>query len=319
MDELKPPIFLVGNVRSGTSMTRDFFGMHPEVCTWNEPRTVWCYADPARKHDRFTAEDARPRVIKYIRHRFLKYQRAHGNLRVMEKTPANVLRIPYIRAIFPEAKLVYIIREPLANISSSELKWRPAINLKHLWDRVKETPKTQLHHYGGRVFVDHFRKRVLKQQHVSIWGVRYPGVYEDLKKMSIEEVIAKQWSEASRIANEDLDRLDPGLVYRVRYEDLVTNPVPIFTEILEHFDLEMTPELQRALEEKVDPNRRNKWRRFKPEVIKRVLPIIESEMKRHGYEPPADLDELAARADANGEVDAPPAETGEPVAPRTAG
>ena len=110
-EELKPPILLIGNVRSGTSMMARLFDAHPEVTGWPEPRTVWTYADPARPHDRFDADDATPRVRRWIRRRFLAYQRRHGGLRVMEKTPSNVLRIPYVHAIFPESKLLYLIRE----------------------------------------------------------------------------------------------------------------------------------------------------------------------------------------------------------------
>lgn len=300
MTNLKPPIFLIGNVRSGTSMTHSFFGQHPEICTWNEPRTVWCYADPRRRHDRFTADDATPRVRRYVRNRFLKFQQHHGDLRVMEKTPANVLRIPYVRAIFPESKILYIIREPLANISSAELKWREPINPRHLWHRILETPKSQLHYYAWRVLVDHYRTRVLRRKHVSVWGVRYPGINQDINEMTIEEVIAKQWSEASRIAEADLAQIDPEIVLCVRYEDFVADPVNTFDRILAHFDLRITPELVRSLEETVDPNRQSKWRRFDAEVIKRCLPYVLDEMDRHGYTPPDDVaDTLAEQPEVN--------------------
>ena len=155
--ELKPPIFLLGNVRSGTSLMHDLFDMHPEVKSWYEPRTIWTYADPARRHDRFDEGDATPRVINYIRSRFLDYQQRHGDARIMEKTPSNLLRIPYVRAIFPEAKYLYLVREPLANISSSELMWSTPVRPHKVWRRLKETPKSQLHYYFGRYLVDHGR------------------------------------------------------------------------------------------------------------------------------------------------------------------
>lgn len=298
MLELKPPIFLLGNVRSGTSMLHDFFDAHPDVAFWYEPRTVWCYADPRRKHDRFTADDATPKVTRYIRRRFLRYQREHGNRRVMEKTPSNLFRIPYVRAIFPESKFLYVIREPLANLSSSEIKWRDPITISHAWSRIKETPALQLHHYVARGFVDHFRRRVLRQRHVSIWGVRYPGIHEDRRSLTTEQIIAKQWVLCSRQAEEDLKDIDPSLIYRLRYDDFVTDPVPEFERILNHFDLEMTPELASLIATEVDPGRQNKWRRLDSAVLDSCLPILEKEMSRHGYDMPSDVTSGTARRSA---------------------
>ena len=42
---LKPPIFLIGNYRSGTTITQNLIGLHPDIVTWYEPRTLWLYAD----------------------------------------------------------------------------------------------------------------------------------------------------------------------------------------------------------------------------------------------------------------------------------
>ena len=292
-DKLKPPIFLLGNVRSGTTMIQNFFAEHPDIVRWFEPRTVWVYAAPRRKHDRFDASDARPRVKRYIRKRFLKYQRMHDGRRIMEKTPSNMMRIPYVEAIFPESKYLYLVREPLAQLSSSEIEWQKPINRWKAWSRVKETPKTQLYYYAGRAFMDHFKVRVLKHRHVSVWGVRYPGIYDDLKTLTTEEVIAKQWVACSQQAEADLATIDPAKVLRMRYEDFVADPVTNFNRILEHFDLDMPRELAASVKTKTDPSRQQKWKRLDPEVLRRCLPILEDEMARHGYAIP---DEARQRA-----------------------
>lgn len=284
--ELKPPIFLLGNVRSGTSLMHDLFDLHPEVKSWYEPRTIWTYADPGRRHDRFDESDATPKVVNYIRGRFLKYQERHGGLRVMEKTPSNLLRIPYVKAIFPEAKYIYLVREPLANISSSELLWHTPIHRGKLWRRIQETPKTQLHFHAARLFVDHARIRLLRKETLSVWGVRYPGIYEDIRTMRVEEVIAKQWVACSRQARADLEDAAPGSVLYMRYEDFVQDPVPLFEKVLRHFDLDITPVIESRLSTQVDPGRREKWRRLPQEVIDAVVPILEDEMAVHGYSVP---------------------------------
>lgn len=267
-------------------MLHGYFDLHPQVVAWYEPRTIWVYADPGRPHDRFTAEDATPRVKRYIRRRFLKHQLSHGDLRVMEKTPSNLMRIPYVRAIFPESRYVYVIRSAFPYLSSSELRWRLPITLGHTWERLREVPKTQLPYYLHRYVRDHIRIRILRHKHASIWGVRYPGVYEDLAAMSVEEVIARQWAAASRQAEADLADMDPSLTLRIRYEDFVADPVNQFERILHHFDLSMTAELAAHVGRQTDPTRHDKWRRLDPGVLARCWPLIAGEMERHGYEKP---------------------------------
>jgi len=286
---LKPPIMLIGNVRSGTSMIHDFFNLHPEVAAWYEPRTIWTYADPGRRHDRFDEHDATPKVTRYIRRRFLAYQRGHDGLRVMEKTPSNVMRIPYVRALFPESKLLYLVREPFANLASSEKRWRTPITLEHAFERIRETPKSQLHYYIGRAITDTLKSRALRRRHVSVWGVRYPGIYRDLRSMPIEQVIARQWARCCRQAEEDFAKIDPGVALKLRYEDFVADPVVQFERILSHFDLAMTPELARVVRRRVDPNRQTKWRDMDYNILRSCVPLLESEMKRYGYETPPEL------------------------------
>ncbi len=281
--ELHTPIFLLGNVRSGTTMVQDLFALHPDVTSWFEPRTVWMYADPGRNHDRFDAQDARPRVIKYIRKRFLKHQQANGGLIVMEKTPSNLMRAPYMHAIFPESKFVYVVRHPFSYLSSAEFRWRQAVHLRRVIERFLEAPKTQLHHYAGRLFLDHFRKKVLKRQHVSVWGVRYPGVMDDLKVLSTEQVIAKQWASCSEQMESDMDMIGREKFYCLRYEDLVSEPESNFSNVLAHFGMDMTEEIRTALNEQVDSSRSTKWQRLDPSVIESCLPYLQAEMDRHGY------------------------------------
>jgi hypothetical protein len=294
-EKLIPPILLLGNVRSGTSMVQSFFAHCPGVVTWFEPRTIWMYADPGRRHDRFTAEDATPQVRRYIRARFLKQQRALGG-RIMEKTPSNVLRLPYVHAIFPECKLIYIIRDPLAQVSSSEFRWQNAINPRHARRRLLETPKAQLHYYAWRAVWDHFRKKILRRKYVSVWGVRYPGIYADLRRLSREEVMAKQWAECSRQMAEDIASLPAGLVYQVRYEDLITDPVHHFRAMCAHVGIDPPAAAVEKVAQSADTSRQGKWKRLDPAAIAAILPHVQDEMARHGYETPADLPDAEERA-----------------------
>lgn len=286
---LKPPIILIGNVRSGTTMLQRLFSLHPEVTSWFEPRTVWNYANPTKKWDRLNESDATPKVIKYIRKRFLQYQKEHDGLRVMEKTPNNVVRISYVHKIFPESKLLYVVRDPLAQLSSSELKWQRVVDWndrRHALYRIKQTPKTQLHFYAIRFLRQFIRAKILKKKHPRIFGVRYKEIYNDKKYLTSEQIIAKQWVYCSRQAEQDLSKLDKKIIYKIRYEDFVADPVYQFENILNHFDLSLPPIIAETISSRVDPNRQDKWKRLDPKILELCTPILEEEMQKHGYKIP---------------------------------
>ena len=288
-DELRPPIILLGNTRSGTTIVQQVIGTHPEVVEWYEPRTLWLYADPGRHHDEFDESDATDKVKRYIRAQFLKYQKQHGDRIVMEKTPANILKIPYVRAIFPEATYLFMVRNPLSFISSVELKWQRTLSMKGIRRRLQSTPPTQLHYYLGRLISDQISKRVLRQKYRSVWGPRYKGMDQDLATEDLLVVIARQWAVCSRKAEADLAKFESGRVLRLRYEDFVVDPIPDVERICAHAGLEMTKEMVAAAKEWVKPDRQLKWQRFEPSVLARILPEIRDEMQRHGYEIPAEI------------------------------
>jgi hypothetical protein len=292
-NELKPPIIILGNTRSGTTIVQKVMSTHPDLALWYEPRTLWLYADPGRCHDEFDESDATDRVKQYIRKQFLKYQKRHGNRVVMEKTPANILKIPYVRAIFPEAIYLFVVRNPFSFISSVELKWQRTLSSKGIRRRLASTPITQLHYYAGRFIRQYLDKRVLGRKYQAIWGPRYKGIEQDLQTHDLLTVVARQWSVLSRKAEQDLTLFEPGRVLRLRYEDFVEDPISDMKRICAHCGLEMTPEMVRAANEWVKSDRKEKWRRFDPRDLARILPEIEDEMQRHGYEVPPEIAQAA--------------------------
>jgi hypothetical protein len=275
-------VIVLGNVRSGTTMLQNMIGLDPDSVTWFEPRTIWAYAAPMRRHDLFDTSDATPRVKRYIRGRFLKFQEAHGNKRIIEKTPSNLMRIPYVNEIFPEALYVYILRNPLSYIFSSEILWKQSINKGKFIKRLNETPTIQLPCYLPRLAADLFSKRILKRRYVSVWGVRYPGIQADLKSLSTFEVIAKQWTAASHQAEADLHLLGDRML-QLRYEDLVTNPAIEFEKIYNHLGMDYSANIKKQIQNIVQSNRQNKWQKLDSAIVSKCIPQMADEMVRQGY------------------------------------
>jgi hypothetical protein len=206
----------------------------------------------------------------------------------MEKTPANILKVPYVDAIFPEAIYLYITRNPFSYISSMELEWQRTKTLKGLRRSFASTPVTQLPYYAKHMAEDLIRKKVLKRKYVSIKGPRYKGIEQDLREHDKLRVIARQWAICNRKAREDLAKLDNGRVFSFRYEDLMAHPETVFRAIYEHCGLSYTGDMLRMAKEMVDPGRQEKWLRLDREQLKTILPEIQEEMEHSGYElPPA--------------------------------
>ena len=288
-DALKPPIILFGNFRSGTTMLQRIIASHPAVVPLYEPGGIWLYADPSRDNDEFNEPDATARAKRYIRGWFLKYQRENGNRIIVEKTPHNILKIPYVRAIFPEARFIYIVRNPLSFVSSVELKWQRPVKTRRIKFRLRTTPLTQLHHYLGRFIKQQWYSRVLKRKYLPMWGPRYRGIQQDLKDTDLLTVIARQWARAAAKAERDLAHFEPGQVLRLRYEDFVDDPLSGLQQICEHCGLEMTTDLARQVQDMVKTDRKLKWQRFEPGELARIMPELMSEMQRAGYSVPVDI------------------------------
>lgn len=288
-DGLKPPIILLGNFRSGTTMLQNVIATHTDVVSLYEPVGLWLYADPGRSHDEFDERDATDKVKRYIRKQFLKHQKENGNRIIVEKTPHNILRIPYVRAIFPEAHFLYIVRNPLSFISSVELKWQRPAGTKRIMKRVKSTPVTQLHRYLKRFVSQTWNNKILRRKYLSVWGPRYKGIQEDVKTQDMLTVIARQWARAAAKAEHDLASFGEGQLLRLRYEDFVEHPVADLERICAHCGLQMTPDMARTVSDMVKTDRNLKWQRFEPNDLARIIPEVADQMKRNGYEIPAEI------------------------------
>src|SRR5512135_1495714 len=102
--------FVVGCARSGTSILGELIASHPSVKYLFEAHSVWESAGlGVEDSHRMLAEQGTPAGKKGIRAWF----EAQGGEAafLVEKNPRNVLRIPFVREIFPEAGLVHIVRD----------------------------------------------------------------------------------------------------------------------------------------------------------------------------------------------------------------
>ena len=128
-ERIDAPVFIVGCGRSGTTAFGSGVGRHPDLTYLNEPRRIWAI-DP--RTDVWTA-DARDRgVLDLYEHDATDdvRERLHPafgarlrpGTRMVEKTPINSFRIGYLRALFPDASFVHLVRNGL-DVAASIERW----------------------------------------------------------------------------------------------------------------------------------------------------------------------------------------------------
>jgi Sulfotransferase family len=173
----------------------------------------------------------------------------------LEKTPRNALNLPFLLALFPDARFIFLHRDPRQNVAS----------LVEAWDVGLRT---------GR-FVTF---RGLPGWDRSAWCFLLPPGWHSMRGRSLVEIAAFQWAETNRILLEDLGRLDRQRWFAVGYDALVARPgetlaavagfagIPAAASILEQ---QVLP-LSRTTLSAPDPD---KWRRHETE-INAVLPQL---------------------------------------------
>ncbi|AIE85809.1 TPR repeat-containing protein [Fimbriimonas ginsengisoli Gsoil 348] len=109
------PIFVVGMMRSGTTLVEQILSSHPEVGAGGEqPFWVnnWPLAVDGAKHS--------PEGMSKLADRYLAIltRLAPGNRHVVDKMPVNYAGLGIIHSVFPRAKIVHIRRHPVDNCLS---------------------------------------------------------------------------------------------------------------------------------------------------------------------------------------------------------
>ena len=270
---LTSPLFIVAAPRSGSTLLFETLARSEHVCSvggeahWlienhRELRPGAAGVDS----NRLTAEQATDRyrdsIIDQIVARLVDVD-GHSvdpdsNRVFLEKTPKNALRIPFFDRIFPDARFLFLWRDPRENISSIMEAWR-----------------------SGR-----FRTYKQVAGFDGAWSMLLPPGYQQYRNRPLEEIAAFQWECTNRIIMEDLSALDPERSLLLRYGDLITDPAHALHRILQFAHIEIDPAMERALQNPLPHSRytytapaAEKWRVNAAE-IERVLPELEVTWRR---------------------------------------
>ena len=263
------PVFVLGCPRSGTTLLFELLRHHEALRSLaEEGHVLWnAYQHPRFKgwsSDRATASDIHPGEQRYI---YSAIRRIAGAHRFLDKTPKNVLRIPYLASLFPNGVFVLLHRDGRWTVSSLIEGWTARRGLSY---RLPDP--LDLAEYHGR-----------------FWSYVLPPGWRGWRSSSIAEVAAVQYVQSNEVAVADIQYLSSDSVIQIAYEALIARPEYESRQLLDRLELPQSEavlsfaaNLGARLAGSISPPRPEKWR-DRIDQIDRVRPLLAPTMARLGY------------------------------------
>ena len=127
---VRAPIYILGVGRSGTTVLGTILAMHRDVGYLNEPKALWHCAlqdddligsySPRPGRYRLDAGAAHPRARRQIAHSYGAFLRLTGSRRIADKYPELLFRTSLVQELFPDARLIVLVRNGLDTCQSIE-------------------------------------------------------------------------------------------------------------------------------------------------------------------------------------------------------
>lgn len=269
------PIFIVSTPRAGSTLLYETLSQFPDLWSIGEESHDAIEGIPelhpashGYPSNRLTAAAATPAVIQLLKQRFTqKLQDRRGeaflalppeqrptSIRFLEKTPKNALRVPFLRAMFPDARFIFLYREAKENISSLMEGWR------------------------SRRFISYYN---LPGWAAGDWSFFLPPDWPQLAEATVAEIAARQWAVANGQILEDLAAIDRHHWCFVPCAELVRQPRQTLKRISDFADLTWDPELDAKVADTLPVSKMtlsapspDKWRKNGQDILA-VLPQIQ--------------------------------------------
>lgn len=304
-------IVLLGPARSGTTfLGRTALSRADSLCYWGEPNYVWMHGHAYKSHDKLTAADATESVKRYIRARFEGRFQESGASVLLEKTPANCLRLPFIREVFPEARYIHLVRDGRAVVRSAMKEWRgdggdardsrelrQGDSLARVSKGAKAYFKLRERVHGGRdllelpAYAPRFGRFVLRNCFPGrdfLWGPRFCGIQTFRRQHSLAETCAEQWHQQVIGIENHKPKIPTESLYELRFESLMADPGTELSQLLDWMQVDMDAAVLQSIIDSVDlrpeSERKDPLRDLSGDERAKVEAILEPALSRMGYE-----------------------------------
>lgn len=221
------PIFILGTGRSGTTVLGMILSLHRDVGFLNEPKALWHAIHPgedligsyARGSARYRLgkADAQPEVVRSAQRLFGAYLAVVCSRRVVDKYPELIFRVPFVKAVFPDAKFLFLVRNG----------WDTCHSIEGWSDRLGRNVGAEIHDWWGAD-----RRK---------WDLLLTDVIPEHADLAPHREDMREWTRQSDMAavewivtmREGLRLLKerPDDVLQVTYEALCRDPRLVMTQI----------------------------------------------------------------------------------------
>jgi hypothetical protein len=259
------PVFIVNPPRSGSTFLFETLQQAPNLYTVGGEshgviEGVPALSMPGRnwESNRLEASDATPEIADMLRSRFAGGLRDRDGLsptrfpvRMLEKTPKNSLRVPFMEAVFPDARFIYLYRDAREVLASMMEAWESG--------RFRTYPMLP----GWE------RERP--------WSLLLTPGWRALNGLPLNQIVAAQWTAATRALLDDLERIPADRRTVARYDALVADPDAEVRRLCAAMDLQWDRTLGKDLPRSaftVSEPQAGKWRKREAEVME-VLPGLQ--------------------------------------------
>lgn len=238
LHRVEKPVFILGTGRSGTTILGIVLSMHRNVGFLNEPKALWhaihseedligSYSRGAATY-RLGAADATPKRINYAHRLFGAYLALSFSQRVVDKYPELIFRVPFVKAIFPDAKFIFLVRNG----------WDTCHSIDAWSGRLGEQLGGETHDWWG---VNRRKWNLLMEQLVPEHADLALHLDEMRSWTNQTDMAALEWIITMREGLSLLEQF-PDTVLRVDYEKLCVNSIHELQRITDFVGVQATDE-----------------------------------------------------------------------------
>ncbi|WP_409305789.1 sulfotransferase family protein [Peribacillus sp. SCS-155] len=266
---LETPIFVVGCMRSGTTLISKLLGDHPDIihCPF-ELKEIWSRAgnvpmSSPKTQDTacpsLTEKDIQPDQLEALTEAFnkkmqkvCKRKKKNPNGLFLNKNPHLCNKLPLVNALFPNSRFIWIYRDLPKVVASVKLLFN---DNSHYWPEKED--------HSARCWIFHHDKQPAEYMKGSRF---FPG--GDAK------YLAEYWYENNKAVSQFLQLIDPDRFHIVKEEELTKNPAQVISSCFEFLNVKEYVPVK--LIEKIDSNRNSLWsNRLNKEELQSLLNFIE--------------------------------------------
>lgn len=223
MTLLDCPVVVTGTPRSGKSLVAKLLRESPEFAFLSEPLMIWDIGIGHRHDDRRTANEATESIRQRIRMDCQAHVQQAGKQRYLDDLAYHSIRVPFLRRVMPEAKIIHTIRSGEDALPELLFGWTYRDTVARAFARRRRNIKLNtLPRLAVQFARNYLRSRVRGRR--ATWGPRVPGLSDFAAAHSPAEVAAYQWRSMVEIALDDFQDLSSEQVLEVRLEKLLADP-----------------------------------------------------------------------------------------------